>query len=409
MENAATHTTPLAVMEITVSAVDIPQEVADLVVDILAHDPKSLKSSSLISRQWRPRSQYHLHHTLRLTRQSDIPFLDSVYSDALLASYVRSLDIETMWDPFWNTLLPVLRKLDSVRSLTLTSVGGINLEMHAFMAGQFASLNSLVLSFVTFENFTAFSNFLNAFPALTKLEMKNVYWTRSEGELTVASVHRFHELRIAYCTEQPVLVKWLMGAGEKLRLESLTLTWYAKSDGVREFMHFLGEHLRHLTFSYVFSDAFSRGKFFFQIAPRFARRVDIACSDWKENPLDLASNTNLRTIEFLTNVMLPYVWGHLPTIPEMLSTVVSPHLSTLGVHMANLDEEPVPSACLFSIDGIMSQPHFRSLSAMNLYAEVNTSLGTSKEQMLERIQSTIHSAMPNMLKRGVLHVEPSGK
>jgi len=371
-------------------AIDVPQEVTDIIVDLLSHDAKSLKSCTLISRQWRDRSQYHLHRALKLDRKSDIPFLDGIYSDFLLASYVRDVTIETMWHPFWSLLLPVLQKLRAVRSLTLVSVGSINFEMHQLMAQRFASLESLSMSFVTFDNFSGFTNFLNAFSCLRHLALKNVYWSRvvgGEGELPVARIHGLRDLRFAYCTEQSMFVKWLMSARENLRLDTLSLTWYEKSDSVRDFLRFVGEHLRHLTFSYVFSDAFSR--------------------DWRERPLDLNLNTGLQTLEFQASVMLPYVWGSLPTIPEMLQSVRSAHLSQLTLHLANLDEEPVPVACLSKIDEILEGAQFSLVSTVRLVTDVNASPENGREQCMERIRASIHSAMSKLSERGMLHIGPS--
>ena len=129
--------------------------------------------------------------------------------------------------------------------------------------------------------------------------------------------------------------------------------------------------------------------------------------DWKETPLDLSSNTNLQTLNFETNVMLPYVWGSLPTIPEMLSTVTSPYLSTFSVHLSNLDEEPVPSRCLSTMDDILER--FRSLSEVKLHANVHAKYGSGREQALERIHRSIHLAMPKMLEKGALCIESAEK
>ena len=133
----------------------------------------------------------------------------------------------------------------------------------------------------------------------------------------------------------------------------------------------------------------------------------MSLSDWKEHPLDLASNTQLRTLVFEANVMLPYVWGSLPTIPEMLSTVMSPHLSSLSIHLANLDEEPVPSTCLSTIDDILERPLFRSLSSVKLYANIHAKPGNGREQVVERTHNAVNSAMPKLLQRGVLYLGPS--
>lgn len=244
------------------STVEVPQEVADIILDLLADDAHTLKSCALISRQWRPRSQHHLHNALTIKRQSDVTFLEEIYADALLASYVHTLAIEVMWWPFWISIQSVLRRLPSVRALTLTSVGGINAEMHQLMTGRFTSLTALSLNFITFDDFPAFSRFLNDFPYVEDLSLKNVYWARWEGleEIPDGSIHRFRTLQIAYCTQQDVLVKWMMGAGEKLRPESLVLTWYEASPPIQEFMRALGEHLQHFTFSYVFSESTTRGE-----------------------------------------------------------------------------------------------------------------------------------------------------
>ncbi|TCD68718.1 hypothetical protein EIP91_010002 [Steccherinum ochraceum] len=369
---------------------EIPQELTDMVLDLLSHDLKSLRSCSLVARQWRPRSQYHLHRSLKVCRQTDIKLLASIYQDELLASYVRTLDIERMWSPFWDSTHSLLQILGEVRSLSLVSVGDINQEMRQFMAARFTHLRYLSLSFVTFDTFAALTSFLNAFPALTHLSVKNVYWSRKEGLLPDAdSLHRLRDVSIGFCTDQHLLLRWLAGAADKPRLESLAVTWYEKSDAIREFMHCLGPHLQRLTFSYVFSDEFSR--------------------DWREHPLDLSSNTGLRELEFGANVMLPYVWGSLPTIPEMVASSGSACLQRLSIHLTNLDEEPVPSASLSTIDDILSRPQFRSVEHLNLYTDIKAGHGSGWEQCMERIVGSVHRAVPKTLQRGILHIGPSEK
>ncbi|THH30209.1 hypothetical protein EUX98_g3987 [Antrodiella citrinella] len=376
-----------------IPTIDIPQEVSDIIVDLLSRDARSLKSSALISRQWRDRSQYHLHHTLKLDRKSNIPSLVDIYGDNLLPHYVRAISIDMMWGDFWSmiwgeswsSLLPIFHQFDGVRSLSLGRMGPISVAMHEFVSERFACLDSLSLTCVSVENFSTFSTFLNALPHLAHLALKDVHWSKAGGEVS-PSVHRLRTLRLAFCTEQSVFVKWLMSVGEdKLRLESLSLTWYHDSDSLRAFVGFVGGHLQHLAFSYVFSDIFSR--------------------DWRQCPLDLSPNTGLRTLEFQQNIMAPHVWGSLSTVPEMLSSVASSRLTTLCLHLTNLEEEPVPYACLSTIDAILDKsPFISALAKVNLFTDVSLSPENGREHCMERIQCSIHSAMPKALKKGLLRI-----
>ncbi|KAH8101949.1 hypothetical protein BXZ70DRAFT_1007180 [Cristinia sonorae] len=375
---------PIPAFHKMVTTIEFPQEITDIIVDLASSDLNCLKSCALISRQWRDRSQYHIHHTLTIGRLTDTELLHEVYRDALVASYVREVTVESMWGRYWTSIAPVLERLHAVRSLSLMSVGTVDPEMQHFITTQFASLDSISLAFAAFDDFPALSAFLNGLPNLSKMAFKNIYWSRSKGELTEKSVHRLRELKIMYCTEQDVLLKWLMGAGDKLQVNTLTMTWYEKADAVRKFVHSLGQHLHHLTVSFSLSDPYSR--------------------DWKKHPLDLSSNTGLRTLEFRPNVFLPIVWGSLPTVPEMIATVNSPHLSTLTVHIANLDEDPVPTGSLSSIDDILDRPHFRTLSALQIVAGIHSKFEDGRESCQERTYAMIRSAMPKMFERDLMKV-----
>lgn len=244
-----------------VSVDEVPQEITDLIVDCIANDFTALKASALLSRQWRSRSQYHLHHTLTIGRQSDLPLLESIYSDPILGDRVRSLHIERMWSPFWRKIIPVIEKLNAVHSLTLAYLGGITLGMQHLITSRFPLLESLSLSYVSFEDFFTLTNFLNTLPNLKKLKLSYVYWSRSTGTVFAASVHHLRELDVSYCTEQVPLLEWLMAAGDNLELERLAISWYQDPASIQAFLHTAGKHLQSFTFSYVPSDANYRGVF----------------------------------------------------------------------------------------------------------------------------------------------------
>lgn len=125
--------------------------------------------------------------------------------------------------------------------------------------------------------------------------------------------------------------------------------------------------------------------------------------DWNAHPLDLSSNTNLQTLEFDIGAILPIIWNSLPFIPAMLSTISSTRFSTTSIRLANFDEHVVPPATLSTIDGILDQSRFCSLSTVNIH------VGSDAPQVTEgKFPKTVHSAvyamMPKMVKKGVLQI-----
>ncbi|KAJ7253740.1 hypothetical protein B0H12DRAFT_1116458 [Mycena haematopus] len=69
-----------------------PQELVDDILDCSAGDPRSLKTCSLVSLAWVPRSRSHLFEECVLSPSKIAPFCDLMRSpDCTFLSHVRSI------------------------------------------------------------------------------------------------------------------------------------------------------------------------------------------------------------------------------------------------------------------------------------------------------------------------------
>lgn len=118
-------------------SIPVPPELTDMVVDHLHDDTQTLSSCSLVSRSWHCSARYHMFHTLNIRSPSLVEgfdkFLRFLDSSPNVWMFVKELHLlgHTPSSPYHtpeycqltpSTLLSILSKLSSLRSLTLEGI-----------------------------------------------------------------------------------------------------------------------------------------------------------------------------------------------------------------------------------------------------------------------------------------------
>ncbi|KAK0196445.1 hypothetical protein F5146DRAFT_3777 [Armillaria mellea] len=153
-----------------------PQELIDTIIDELQDDYLSLTSCSLVSRSFSFQTRPHLFRHIDLAGGPlSAKFHQLVLSSPHIPTYVKDLTI------FDNAFFEDRHAMEILRSLV--DLGTIELR-HSYVSSlpkvadalSNISIKSVVLSFTTFHDVSAFCVLMNrCFPGVRSLEMSNVY------------------------------------------------------------------------------------------------------------------------------------------------------------------------------------------------------------------------------------------
>ncbi|CAL1708808.1 unnamed protein product [Somion occarium] len=257
----------------------LPQELIEYILDDLSDDLPSVKTSSLVCRAWRPRSQYHIHNTITLCRKSDVSALsDRFASSPMIAGYVRcvKMDFSRLTKEFWDKALPLLHHLPNINSVAFVSVDMciIPTNVQSFLAEHCSTLKALSLYNVVLSNFGAFAMLLNCFPHLLHLNVQNVYWGGYRNTPIPSRLPILRSLSLAYCTEQTVLMDWLLSEDDdivKSSLFTLEVIWNEDPADARRILRSVGSSVQNLVFLCIPSGKYVSGDTAEQIGPLWIR------------------------------------------------------------------------------------------------------------------------------------------
>ena len=202
----------------------LPQELVENILDLLEDDSNSLKSSSLVCRSWQPRSQYRLHRVLNLRSDCNLALIRKQLTP-VIAGYVTSLklDLSGYTPGIWNSLAAILRLLPYIDTVSFVCKDMCRLrpEVTSFFAQTYPDIGALTISNIIFTNFTEFAQLLNSFPHLHSLEVSNVYWGNYIKSVIPIPKPTIHTLCLAYCTEQTLLLEWLLSENDEGQIASI--------------------------------------------------------------------------------------------------------------------------------------------------------------------------------------------
>ncbi|KAJ7762630.1 hypothetical protein B0H16DRAFT_1884069 [Mycena metata] len=154
---------------------ELPPEITDSIIQLLAQDFPTLRSCSQVCRAWLPASRHILQPTLKLGRDQTLGFLDIIVSPentyfAMLPA-IELLACENGPTTALLKLLPEFRCLTSLR----VCYSAVHYELPVL-----SSITTLELKVTVFESFTVFANFLGQIPNLKHLKLDEVVWRPSQ-------------------------------------------------------------------------------------------------------------------------------------------------------------------------------------------------------------------------------------
>ena len=165
---------------------ELPPDVINIILDFLRPDKDALMACSLASTTWRPASQYHLFHEIKLKPsdlQSFLDFADN--SESNITAFVRRLIVRpsdysrigTIGIKFFiSDVSHLMKYLQGLKSLTLSDIHWLNIsdETKQLLSSP-KNIKTLELRRVSFESVRQITIFICSFPML-----ENLYISRNE-------------------------------------------------------------------------------------------------------------------------------------------------------------------------------------------------------------------------------------
>ncbi|GBE78947.1 hypothetical protein SCP_0201440 [Sparassis crispa] len=163
---------------------DLPLELTDRIIDYLSDDHASLRSCSLTSHAWLPRSRFHLFSNMHVEENERLGSLvDVSYSNgAPPLDLVRSLTFKGIyWNPPWTGRLADIfgNSSSSLQAFIAQQTESRYAGILVSTLRQFRNVTRLDLSGCTFRNLEMFRDIISAFPLLRRLCLQCVLmWDR---------------------------------------------------------------------------------------------------------------------------------------------------------------------------------------------------------------------------------------
>lgn len=239
----------------------LPPELIDMVIDFLHNDRPSLLACSLVCRSWLPESRVHLFHTVHVqTVRSALPSEN-------VSFLIRKLAWGPRKEPFldsarWCTGLDILApRLTCLRSLALTKLIVTPIrrtkQRFAILGAEMPTVERLRIADCDFGSLPSFVAFLQAFPGLAHLELKEVENWSSEADPAYSSPSakwdgpRLESLSCALLNSWP-FIDWLLTTNtprilQKLVYSILEPSIIRNTGALADLLRSCGDNLRELT------------------------------------------------------------------------------------------------------------------------------------------------------------------
>ena len=158
------------------SAVALPQELIDMIVDLSFDDRDTLKACSLVCKDWVQRSQQHIH--IRFNFDPCIRRFTPRYTSEEVARYVKIIQVSPS-HPADDTRLPeeweFLLRFHHVEQAIICwdAMGPSPISLTPSFLAVFAHTTHLTICAGTVDELEPFYEFLFSFPMMTHLELES--------------------------------------------------------------------------------------------------------------------------------------------------------------------------------------------------------------------------------------------
>lgn len=172
----------------------IPPELTDIIIDHLYNNKATLRSCSLVGRQWTPAAQYHLFHTIS-TSEYYVPqsrrFAQLLEASPHLGPYVREVDITQGHIPYGEAA----RHLINLHKLDISFCVVSSFEELAKPLSHFTSLTELTLCCCEFRFDVMDMAIASAPAAIHTLSIARPYFNLATFMRWAVSANMFHQVR----------------------------------------------------------------------------------------------------------------------------------------------------------------------------------------------------------------------
>lgn len=197
----------------------LPQELLDVIIDWLKDDKPTLRNCALVAQAWRPRSQVHIHHTLKVSSRECCQRAEHLYADAFLASCIREFHV---LDPqikhnhavhHWlDYAVPAM--LSTLNPLALDAVilqNAHDVEWGRYPEPLFPLATKLTVSRLDFRVGAEFAAFIRHFPRLTSLLLKDFTIEHNVRDIEAPGPRPpLQKLEMYSSTGQEFFMNWLL-------------------------------------------------------------------------------------------------------------------------------------------------------------------------------------------------------
>ncbi|KAG7444639.1 uncharacterized protein BT62DRAFT_217402 [Guyanagaster necrorhizus] len=378
----------------------LPLELQEEIIDELSADLQNLKKCSFVCKRWRSRTYFHAFSSIRLQHTSvetfssfrDNPF--SFFTIYPRARRIRIVGSHQHHDGVsWNSsqleaLAGALQGLKDIGNASVLILENTNWEALAgspipSLMLSLDTISSLELSYVTFPQYTHFSELVAGFTALRHVVFQDIEFGDSQPVL-----QRLLAETIMMDDEKCALS--FRGAGTFLR-KSLHWVCHSPKTG-DELTSKVGVHVSRYTDPSVILRLLGSSLNYLEI-------VSLAdtSSDTIISTVDLSSNTSLRRLSLSS----PFrVLSLNPWLNHVLLQITSPCLRVLDIAFAASRQFHLDEPFLKYLDKLLASPQFAELQLIQLIV-VN---GRLYPDLRLSMDSCVRSAMPSWDKKGVLRV-----
>ncbi|KAJ6569479.1 hypothetical protein B0H19DRAFT_1135630 [Mycena capillaripes] len=326
--------------------ITLPLEIVELVIDHSFHDRETLKTCSLVSLQWVPRSRFHGFRTVTLRNAHSIGTLVELLESPLstLACAIRHLCVEARIHLSFSTnkeqedVLKRLSDLCTIGSLQFNSFFRLFSGSEVFLPPWSCFKSVQFLRFGAVDAFVPdLLEFIAFFPMLRELEMDGLYWDMSQlqhmqlhdyGRAPPVPPPHLQAIRLR-CSAVDVLLDWLLPKNApSCSLLELSDISDRQIGSVSRYLSACGHVLHHLSLSLRLSSE------------------DLV-------PLNLSRNTNLRYLRIEPDRLFE-------TLPHILCTLTSASLTHIELVMPGRVVQLHPEAWA-DLDRHLLRPQFSRL------------------------------------------------
>ena len=210
------------------SALELPPELYDCILDCLSEDKQTLRNCALVTRNWLPRARHHLFHSIYIEWSNCYAFTRLLASKPELGARVATLEIEGAFGIFsmdrlhGATLDGWLRSISPVFPTQLTNLRKLELALitidaelvHSFF-GRLSSISHLTLWACALTSFDIFIELFASFPALKRLSIAFTQeWETNPRRLAPVPdgtiLPRIEVIDLTSCCDNFKVLQWLI-------------------------------------------------------------------------------------------------------------------------------------------------------------------------------------------------------